>query len=125
MLNQKLDRVIDTMATKVDIAKLDKRVDVIADTMATKVDIARLDERIDTVVDTMATSDNVAKLSARFDELERKSEERFQQVMSSIDALTKAVTDTRHEYSIVAIQMRRYDEWFRILAKKAKVKLPV
>ena len=102
-----------------------EKLDRVIDTMATREDIVRLDERIDTVIDTMATSDAVAKLSTRMDELERKSEERFLQVMSSIDALTKAVTDTRHEYSIVAIQMRRYDEWFRILAKKAKVKLPV
>ena len=104
-VHEKLDRVIDAMATREDIALLDKR--------------------MDTVIDTMSTSDDAIKLSARMDELERKSEERFLQVMSSIDALTKAVTDTRHEYSIVAIRMRRYDEWFRILAKKAKVKLPV
>lgn len=100
-LGDKLDRVIDEMATKDDIARLDKRIDTVIDEMVTHEDLKQLEER-----------------------LEKKIDERFGQVMTAIDALTKAVADLRLEYSVVAVQMKRYDEWFRILAKKVKVKLP-
>jgi len=102
-LNDKLDRVIDTMATKDDIVFLDKRIDAVIDEMATKDDIARLD--------------------ARMDALERKFDDRFNKVMTAIDALTKAVTDLRLEYMVINTQLNRHEEWIRLLAKKMGVKL--
>ncbi|MEK7098657.1 MAG: hypothetical protein AAB908_02030 [Patescibacteria group bacterium] len=81
-----------------------------------------LNDKLDRVIDAMVTHDDLKALEQR---LEKKIDERFMQVMSSIDSLTKAVADLKREYSVIVIQMRRYDEWFRILSKKTKVKLPI
>ena len=80
--------------------------------------------KLDRVIDAMATKDDIARLEARIDALEKKSEGRFQQTMSAIDALTKAVSDLKLEYAVVNIQLKRHEEWIRLIAEKAGVKLP-
>ncbi|MFZ2556088.1 MAG: hypothetical protein WAZ27_02235 [Minisyncoccia bacterium] len=83
-----------------------------------------LHAKLDRVIDAMATKDDITRLEGRIERLEQKSEERFHQVMSSIDALTKAVSDLKLEYAVVIEQLKRHEEWIRLIAKKAGVELP-
>lgn len=105
-VNDKLDRVIDTMATKDDLMEVEKR----------------LDNKIDGVIDAMVTYEDVAQLEER---LEQKIDKRIGEVLTAIDRLAKVVGDLALEYAAVKNQLARHEEWIHVLAKKAKVKLGV
>ena len=84
-----------------------------------KITLDSLDKKLDRVSDVL-----VAKAdTSRIDELERRIDERFEQVMTAIDSLTTAVHELTLEYAAVKTQLARHEEWFKILAKKTGVKL--
>lgn len=83
-----------------------------------------LNDKLDRVIDTMATSDDISRLDARIDELDRKFERKFNDVMNAIDGLAKAVSDLTLEYAAVKMQLMRHEEWIRLIAERAGVKLP-
>ncbi len=79
-----------------------------------------LDAKLDRVIDALVTkADN-----SRIDQLERRIDERFEQVMKAIDNLAKAVSELTMEYAAVKIQLSRHEEWIKLIAKKSGVKLP-
>ncbi len=88
--------------------------------MAKKAEFDVLNEKLDRVIDAMVTHEDLRQLEER---LELKIDKRFNQVMTAIDALTKAVTDLRLEYMVINTQLNRHEEWIRLIAKKAGVKL--
>ncbi|OGG53929.1 hypothetical protein A2851_03425 [Candidatus Kaiserbacteria bacterium RIFCSPHIGHO2_01_FULL_53_29] len=80
-----------------------------------------LDAKLDRVIDVLVTKvDN-----SRIDELEKRIDLRFEQVMTAIDGLATAVHELTLEYAAVKTQLARHEEWFKILAKKTGVKLPI
>ena len=87
----------------------------------TNVSLASLDKKLDRVIDVLVTKAD----TKRVDELERKMDKRFQEVMTAIDRLAKAMSDLTMEYAAVKIQLARHEEWIQLLAKKSGVKLPV
>ena len=99
-LNEKLDRVIDTMATKEELHALDDKVNRVIDAMVTHEDLRQLEER-----------------------LEAKIDKRIGEVMTAIDRLTKVVADLSVEYAAIKIQNARYERWFKQLAEHAGIKL--
>ncbi len=101
-LNDKLDRVIDTMATKEDIVRLDGRMD-------------RLEIYIDT---------RVGVVERRITDLDAKFDRKFNDVMTAIDGLAKAISDLAVEYAAVKMQLARHEAWLKLLAEKTGVTLP-
>lgn len=87
---------------------------------AKNVTLQTLDKKIDRVIDVLVTKTD----TKRIDKLERKMNKRFQEVMTAIDKLAKAVSDLTMEYAAVKIQLARHEEWIQLLAKKSGVKLP-
>jgi hypothetical protein len=83
-----------------------------------------LNDKLDRVIINMATSDDIARLDARIDKLDSKFERRFNDVMTAIDGLAKAVSDLTVEYASVKMQLDRHEDWIKLLAKKADIKLP-
>ena len=79
-----------------------------------------VNDKLDRVIDAMVTHEDLQRLEAR---LEMKIDKRIGEVMTAIDHLAKSVADLLLEYAGVKHQLSRHEEWFRILAKKAKVKL--
>lgn len=87
----------------------------------TNVSLASLDKKLDRVIDVLVTKAD----TKRVDELERKMDKRFQEVMTAIDRLAKTISDLTMEYAAVKIQLARHEEWIQLLAKKGGIKLPV
>jgi len=90
-LNDKLDKVIEVMATKDDIADLRAE-------MATKKELQALDE---------------------------KFTRKFQENLLATEGLMKPLSELKMEYTGMMLQLSRHEEWFRILAEKAGIKLPM
>jgi len=103
-LNEKLDRVIATMATKEELHALDDKVNRVIDAMVTHEDL----------------HEELHKLEER---IEQKIDKRFGEVMTAIDRLTKAVADLTVEYAAIKMQNARYERWFKQLADHAGIKL--
>ena len=90
--------------------------------MAKKSELGGIDAKLDRIIDTMIV--HHSQLNNRIDELEHKFEDRFDKIMISLDRLTKSAEDLLLEYAAVKIQLARHEEWIRLIAKKAGVKLP-
>ncbi|OGG76746.1 hypothetical protein A3B35_02965 [Candidatus Kaiserbacteria bacterium RIFCSPLOWO2_01_FULL_54_24] len=86
-----------------------------------KITLESLDKKLDRVIDVLVTKAD----TGRIDELEKRIDKRFEQVMTAIDSLATAVHELTLEYAAVKTQLARHEEWFKILAKKTGVKLPV
>ena len=83
-LANRIDNIDENMATKLDLARvdrridgidkridgIDKRIDGIEENMATKTDLALLDKRIDNIEENMATKTDFARLDKRIDNIE-------------------------------------------------------
>jgi hypothetical protein len=108
-LNNKLDQVIDTMATKEDIVRLDGRIDQVIDTMATKEDLLRLE---------MATKQNL-------DVLDEKFSKKFHEILIATEGLMKPISELKMEYTGMMIQLSRHETWIKLLAEKQGVTLPI
>ena len=95
--------------------------------MNSKADIGfrEIDAKLDRVINAMATTENVKRIETRIDALEEKFDRRFHDVMVALDGLVKVVTDMQREYAAISAKLARYEEWFKILAKKTGVKLPI
>ena len=81
-----------------------------------------LDAKLDRVVGAMLTREDLKLLGKS---LERKIDERIAEVIEAIDKLATAVSALNLEYAAISAKLTRYEEWFRILAKKTGVKLPI
>lgn len=103
-LNEKLDRVIDAMATKEELHALDEKVNRVIDAMVTHEDL----------------HEELRKLEERIDQ---KMDKRFSEVMTAIDRLAKVVADLTVEYAAIKMQNERYERWFKQLANHAGIKL--
>ena len=85
------------------------------------VTLQSLDKKLDRVIDVLVTkADN-----ARIDDLEKRIDERFEQLMAAIDRLASAVHELTLEYAAVKTQLARHEEWIKIIAKKHGIKLPM
>jgi iron uptake system EfeUOB component EfeO/EfeM len=115
-LDEKLDHVIGSMATKDDLHTLEGR-------MATKDDINELDEKVNRVINVMVTVDEFEtfKSEVRSDIADLK--ETINHLAASMDKLLKVLTDLQVEYAAIKIQMTRYDRWFKELAEKVGLEL--
>ena len=85
-----------------------------------KITLESLDKKLDRVIDVLVTKAD----TSRIDELEKRIDKRFEQVMTAIDSLTTNVGKMLLEYAAISAKLSRYEEWFKILAKKTGVKLP-
>ncbi|WP_232223878.1 hypothetical protein [Anoxybacteroides tepidamans] len=61
-MNKRIERVEQTMATKEDVAAMDKRIEQIEEAMATKDDLAAMNKRIENIEQTMATKEDVKEI---------------------------------------------------------------
>ena len=84
-----------------------------------------LNDKLDLVIDQMATKEDVNLLESKIENLEKKFDLRFQQVLSAIDGLVKVVTDMQREYAAVAAQLSRHEQWIKLIAEKTGVKLTI
>lgn len=90
--------------------------------MATKSPtLTTLDKKLDRVIDALVTKPD----NSRIDELEKRIDDRFEQVLTAIDSLAKAIHELTVEYAAVKTQLARHEEWIKILAKKNGIKLPM
>ena len=78
-----------------------------------------LNDKLDRVIDAMATHDDLCALEKR---LELKIDEKFNQVMTSVDKLAKTVNDLLVEYCTVKVQLARYEERLRLVEEKLGIK---
>ena len=85
-----------------------------------RVTLESLDKKIDRVITVLVTKAD----TGRIDELEKRIDKRFEQVMTAIDSLATNVGKMLLEYAAISAKLSRYEEWFKILAKKTGVKLP-
>ena len=87
-----------------------------------KSEFTAIDAKLDRIIDTMIT--HHSQLNSRIDELEQKFDDRFDKTIIALDRLTKSAEDLLLEYAAVKMQLARHEEWIRLIAKKAGVKLP-
>jgi len=85
------------------------------------VNLMSLDKKLDRVIDAMATKEDITRLERRMDEFDR----RLQRIIVAIDGLATNMDKMLLEYAAISAKLSRYDEWFKILAKKTGVKLPM
>lgn len=81
-----------------------------------------LDRKLDRVIDAMITREDLHQTEMR---LERKLDQRIGEVFDAIDNVAKAIGDLTLEYAAVKTQLSRHDEWIRLIAKKAGVRLAI
>ena len=112
--NNKLDRVIDTMATKSDIKRLDKRID-------------KLDAKTDRVIDTMATRDDLyaveARLDRKIDTVDEKHTQKFSEILTAVDGIATRLDRKDLADAVVDNRLDRHEGWAKTFAKKLDVKL--
>ena len=85
------------------------------------VNLMSLDKKLDRVIDAMATKEDITRLERRMDEFDR----RLKRIIVAIDGLATNMDKMLLEYAAISAKLSRYDEWFKILAKKTGVKLPM
>lgn len=78
-----------------------------------------LDAKLDRIIDVLVTKAD----TSRVDALEKRIDERFGQVLAAIDKLATTIGKLNLEYAAISAKLTRYEEWFKILAKKTGVKL--
>jgi tetrahydromethanopterin S-methyltransferase subunit G len=61
--------------------------------------LKKIDAKLDRVITAMATQRDIVRLEKRIDKLEEKNEKRFDQIMTAIDGLTKAIEKFNIEYA--------------------------
>lgn len=151
-LNEKLDRVIDAMATKDDIAKIwdsmatKDDIAKIWDSMATKDDIAKIWDSMATkddianmatkddialVVDNMATKDDLmdgligveTRLNRKIDDVDEKHTKKFQEILTAVDGFASRFERVEMESVNVHHRLDRHEEWAQIFASKSGVTL--
>lgn len=131
---QDIKKIAAVVATKKDVATLDKRIRRIEKNSATKADIASLGKRVGSVetrtekVDSRLGGVEIALFATRQDLADLKLEvagihEKFDKQLILLDKLIAKVDDMRVEYSSISIQLSRHEEWIKQLAEKAGVKL--
>jgi hypothetical protein len=86
-----------------------------------QITLESLDAKIDRVIGALLIKAD----TKRIDELGRKVDRRFQDVMGAIDKLAKTISDLTMKYAAVKMQLARHEEWIQLLAKKSGIKLPL
>ncbi len=81
-----------------------------------------IDRKLDRMIDAMVTHEDLIQLGER---LEQRIDKRFAEVMTAIDHLATHVSSVMMEYVAVKNQLARHEEWFKIIAKKNNILLPM
>ncbi|HVM73733.1 MAG TPA: hypothetical protein VMU13_02560 [Candidatus Paceibacterota bacterium] len=99
-LNDKLDRVIESMATGFDDVRSEMVTgfDDIRSEMATKRDLQTLDE---------------------------KFSKKFQESLLATEGLMKPISELKMEYTGMMLQLSRHETWIKLIAEKNHIKLPI
>lgn len=85
------------------------------------VSLGDLDRKLDRVIDAMATKEDIDRLEKRMDGFDL----RLQRIIVALDTMKTSMEKMLLEYAAISTQLSRHEEWFKILAKKTGVKLPI
>ncbi len=120
---QDIKKITAVVATKKDVATLDKRI------VKMEVHMADIVTHADLAVFNVRMSGAEMKLSVlgdRFVALEErmtKLEDRIDRLISSVDKLASFVNNLHTEYSFTSLQISRHEEWIKKIAEHTGVKL--
>ncbi|MBI5469903.1 hypothetical protein HY968_01080 [Candidatus Kaiserbacteria bacterium] len=83
-----------------------------------------LNEKLDFLVQRVAMGSELSELKKEVKEMEKKWEERFKLILEAFDKQSRLLTDMQMVNTGAAMQLSRHEEWIKLIAKKAGVKLP-
>ncbi|MCX6811117.1 MAG: hypothetical protein NT039_00265 [Candidatus Berkelbacteria bacterium] len=80
------------------------------------------DKKIDKlIIEVIATREDVNKLKDEVRDLKNT----VNSLVIAVDKLAKSVENLTHEYSAINVQIKRHEEWIKLVANKVGVKLEI